>query len=129
MGRPKKYTDEYIDKLSTKLLKWCEVDENIWLKDFAIEQGFSSQRLSEFAKSNEQFSETLKRAKDIQESKLVKQGLDGKAIAFVIFALKNVAGWRDLPEQKQQEGLKPIPYEIIEDNKNTEPNNNRPDTV
>lgn len=116
----KKYDKKFIDNLSGKLLKWYKDDEKrVWLKDFAIEQGFASQRLSEFAKENEGFSDALKKAKDIQESRLKKIGLSGKAVAFVIFALKNVAGWRDLPEQKQDDNRKPIPYEIIEDNQNT----------
>lgn len=103
MGRPKKYTKEVIDGYGNELLEWFKKPESIWLKDFCIEKGFCSQYLSEFSKESKEFSESLKKAKDIQESRLVHKGLDGKAPAFVIFALKNVAGWRDSMEVKLPE--------------------------
>lgn len=96
MARPKKYTDEYLEKLADALINWINKPNSFWLKDFAIENGFASQQMTVFSERSEKFSEALKRAKDIQESKLVKMGFNKKYnCTMAIFALKNVAGWRD----------------------------------
>lgn len=103
MGRPKKYTDDYIDKLGNEMLEWFKDPKEFWLKDFAIKNGFPSQLFSVFAEKSDKFSEALKKAKDIQESKLVRMGFNKKFnCAMAIFALKNVSGWRDMLEQKNQ---------------------------
>ena len=100
MGRPKKWTQEAIEAEAEALLIWFQDPARFWLKDFAIERGYCSQRFMEWASENEFFSETLKRAKEIQESRLVRMGLSKKVNpAMAVFALKNVAGWRDNPEQ------------------------------
>jgi hypothetical protein len=99
MARPKKYTTEYLNKLANDLMVFMENEKNYWLKDFCIANKFPSQDLSRFAKENKEFCEALKKAKDLQESKFVKMGLDKKNNpAFVIFALKNIANWRDKRE-------------------------------
>ena len=105
-GRPKKYTQEFLKKEAELLLKWFNDDpERFWLKDFALERGYSPQRLVEFADKSEEFSEAYARAKDIQESRLVhgamEQLVEGNKVytklnpRMVMFALKNVAGWRE----------------------------------
>lgn len=103
MARPKKYTDTVINDFADKLSAWWDEDPNrYWLKDFAIENGLHSQSLSEFANKSEKFSEALKRSKEIQESRLVKMGFDkSKNCTMAIFALKNVAGWRDHENETQ----------------------------
>lgn len=98
-GRPEKYTTKYIETLADELIEWIKGERAYFLKNFAIEKGFSAQRLSEFAEKNEKFSDALKRAKDIQESRLFDLGLVTKNQSFVIFALKNVANWRDAEKQ------------------------------
>lgn len=99
MARPKKYDDKFINGLADKLLEWIKGDSAYFLKKFAIENGFSAQRLSEFAQTNDKFSDALKRAKDVQEARLFDLGLVTKNQSFVIFALKNVAGWRDTEKE------------------------------
>lgn len=95
-GRPKKYTDEILKKYADEIIPFMEDSKNLWLKDFAILNNFPSENLSVWAESSEIFSKALKRAKDIQESKLVRLGLSKTSNpAFIIFTLKNVAGWRD----------------------------------
>lgn len=99
MARPKKYDDKFIESLADELLEWIKGDKAYFLKNFAIDKGFAYQRLSEFANKNEKFADALKRAKDIQEARLFDLGLVTKNQSFVIFALKNVANWRDAEKQ------------------------------
>lgn len=98
-GRPKEYTAAFIEKEAEALEKWIADPNHFWLGDFAAQRGYHRQRLSEFAKANAKFSDALKKAKQIQENRLFKKGLRGKYNpTLVIFALKNVAGWRDKKE-------------------------------
>lgn len=95
-GRPVKWTPEVVESLAAELVEWMKVPVNYWMKDFAHGKGFSFQRMVEFCSWNEKFSDAYKMAQEMQESKLVKLGLSGKRNpAMAIFALKNVAGWRD----------------------------------
>lgn len=95
-GNPE-FTKEFCDKLADKLLEFITPDNKVfWIKDFAIANKFPAEYLWKFAQLSDKFNNAYKLAKDIQESKLVKLGLSKSAnAAFVIFALKNVAGWRD----------------------------------
>ena len=63
------------------------------------------------AGQNEYFSEAFKIVKEIQESRLVKMGFMKKYHPqMALFALKNVAGWRDKQPDKDDnfEALKKI---------------------
>lgn len=113
-GRPKKYTDDKLKELGESLIAFMSNPNHLWLKEFCIENGFSSQRLSEFAKNNEDFSESLKRAKDIQEVNLLKNAMKNpQTSTLTIFALKNVAGWRSEDKSEEQTEHKPIKIEIV----------------
>jgi len=104
MGRPKKYTQQFIEEEAKALLAYAKRVPVPFEKEFSSKRGYSSQRLSEFAKESEEFSEALKKMKDLQEVKIVKAALTGKVIASVaIFTLKNVAGWRDAPQDNKNE--------------------------
>ena len=121
-GRPKgskgasKYTPEFIEEERKALDKWAEAKKetlnfNFWLGDFVVERGYHRQRLSEFAEESKVFSDTLKKAKQIQENKIVKGALLNKFNpSMAIFALKNVADWRDKKEMEVEasEDLKKI---------------------
>ena len=101
LGRPKTYTPEYLQRLAREMIEWFSLPDNIWLKDFAIERGIWWQRFVEFADECEEFAVALKIGKDMQESKLFKLGITkGQNPAMAIFALKNVAGWRDSLDHK-----------------------------
>lgn len=99
MGRPKKYTPEFIEAERLALLEYTQVIAQTGIpfkQEFAIKRGYSSQRLSEWAKDDDEFSEALKRLEDVQLLNLVKAMLKKKIdVAGAIFTLKNVAGWRD----------------------------------
>lgn len=96
-GRPPIFTPAVIEALGEEMLVWFRDPKNVWLKDFAILRGFAWESFSRWAEKNEHFAQSLKKAKDMQEAKLFKLGLSRKVNpAMVIFALKNVAGWRDV---------------------------------
>ena len=91
-----RFTDEIIKDLADKLSIWLENPNNFWLGDFAAANGIHRQRFTDFAAKSEYFAQTLSHAKQVQETRLVKLGLSKNANpAMAIFALKNVAGWRD----------------------------------
>lgn len=102
-----KYTEEYLDDLADKLDEWIKVEKNFWLGTFAAEQGFNRHRLSEFAVDHDKFKAIFEKAKQIQENKLMMLGLSNKGnCAMAIFALKNVAGWRDQKAEQEDGELK-----------------------
>lgn len=105
-GRPAKYTLKYVNEEADRLLKFFKNKTTIFLKEFAVYRGYSRQRLSEFGKISPKFSDALKVCKDIQEMRIATGALKGKYNAsFAIFALKNVAGWRDKQEVDHSGGL------------------------
>lgn len=92
---PTRYTQEFIEKEAYALVKWMGVSDNVF-KRFALERGYSSDELSNFAKKSEVFALAYKRAKEWQECKLVEGGLFNKFNAnFVKFAMSNLCGWSD----------------------------------
>lgn len=94
---PSKYTDEFIDNLAVKLDEWIAEPANFWIGKFASDNGLWMQRITEFADKNERLSDSLKKAKQIQQDRLVLLSLARKIdTTMAIFALKNVAGWRDM---------------------------------
>ncbi len=98
-GRPIKYTQEFIETEADALLKWIKDDEHIYLKRFSFERGYSSSRLTEFAKANEKFSLALEKAHDWQEMKLAEGGLKKTFDSgFTKFVLARTHGWTDKKE-------------------------------
>ncbi|MCK4790637.1 MAG: hypothetical protein KAV87_43275 [Desulfobacteraceae bacterium] len=96
MGRPKKYTPEFIEGEAKALLEYAQSETIPFKKDFAVRRGYPSENLSRWAKENDEFYQALKRMEDVQETKLVKAMLMKKVdVTAAIFTLKNVAGWRD----------------------------------
>ena len=108
-GCPRTWTDERVEELGQQLLAWMKGEHNFWLADFAEEHELWVQRLSEWAKEGrggEVFADAYKRAKSIQQSKLIKQGLlDGKSSQMAIFLLKNVSDMTDRREVSHSGGV------------------------
>lgn len=95
-GRKRKYTKDFIRQIGKEMIDFMKKDGNYFLKEFAVKKGINAQRFSEFAKIDSEFRDSLQKAKDIQEVKLVRLGIDeGRNAAMVIFMLKNVAGYKD----------------------------------
>jgi len=106
-GEPKKgykitFTIEKINELTSQLKVWRLKDqEHYWLGSFALEAEISSNRIADLANSNEDFRRELELAKDRQKQWLVLGALNKQIdTTMAIFALKNVAGWRDRQEDK-----------------------------
>ena len=101
-GAPKKariFAPEFIDGLAPKLIEFMKVKENFWLGDFAFDNGFHRNRMVEFASQSDVFAEAYEKSKQWQENKLVKMGASKNFNnTMCIFALKNVAGWRDITD-------------------------------
>jgi len=101
MGRPKKYTTEFIEVEAKALLEYAKESENTipFKQEFAIKRCYPSENLSIWAKENDEFSQALKRFEDVQTLNIVKAIMKKKIdVAAGIFTLKNVAGWRDKKE-------------------------------
>jgi hypothetical protein len=104
------WTDATIERLADDMLEWFQKKENIWLKDFSVERMVHFQRFDEWADRNGYFGFVFSFCKAMQESKLVRLGLSKNFNASMpIFALKNVAGWRDVRELTGPEGQPLIP--------------------
>jgi len=111
---PSKYTPEYLEELAKKLEEWIIIRTNFWLGDFAVENDMNRHDLAKIAKKNEKLFRTYKKAKQIQENRLVKLGVDKRSNpAFIIFTLKNVANWRDNKELTGAGG-EPIIVQVID---------------
>ena len=97
-GREKYWTLERIQEEAIALKKWMKKDDSIFLKDFAVERGYLSQRFSEFNNECQEFAEIYSIAKEWQESKLVKGGLYNKTNpGFTKFILVNHHNYRETP--------------------------------
>jgi len=120
IGRPTKYHKKYCKAL----IKYFEVEPyreieveftdkkgNTWSKyeeranDLPTFAGFSASinvnrdTLAEWCKKHKEFSVAFKRAKELQESVLVTNGLKNLySSAFAIFTAKNILSWRDKTE-------------------------------
>lgn len=104
----RQFDDNTIEKIGDDMIAWFKSDpKNFWLKDFAIDQMIGVQRISEFAQKNEYFKWIYEMCQGIQESKVIRLGLNRKFNpALPVLILKNNHKWRDtfdvglgLPEQ------------------------------
>lgn len=110
-GRPIEYTEKRIVQIADGLLEFMQKKENFWLKDYATELGIPHDVFTDLAERSEYFSRTFKLAKQIQESKLAKNGLTGKHNAQMSkFALMNVANWREQGQTDLTTGGNPLGY-------------------
>lgn len=112
-GRPKVIKDDWVETIAIAMIEWFKEDGNLWLKDYAHtvesptkKMPYSWTGLLSACENNKVFSEALKICHEMQESKLFKIGLTTKS-PMPVFALKNVAGWRDRPTEEQDDDFLP----------------------
>lgn len=74
------------------------------LAGFARSIGVHRETLLNWAKEHDAFFDALKKAKNIQEDYIQTNGMKGLVnTPFVIFAAKNIIGWRNEPEEKKED--------------------------
>lgn len=89
---------EEINYIADQMHKWFLNPQNLWFKDFAISLGVPHRLFKDkFCDESEYFKYIFELCKDIQESRLLHNGLK-QSNPMSIFALKNVSGWRDKQE-------------------------------
>ena len=77
-GRPKIYTEEFIDNEAEALEEWNQRDENIFIEKFCLERGYSVHRICEWVKSNQKFSAAYEMTLTKQRLFLISGGLRKK---------------------------------------------------
>jgi hypothetical protein len=91
-GRPTKWTEEKVLLLGQDLINWLKEDrDNVWFERFLYEeQDLYPQLISEMVHKYPKFAELIKKAKKIQENKLVDGTLKHDLNpTMAIFVLKN----------------------------------------
>lgn len=74
-GRPKIYTQEFVDNEGAELEKWNQKDDSIFIQKFCLERGYSVHRISEFLKISKRFSEAYEILMTKQQLALFAGGL------------------------------------------------------
>ena len=77
-GRPKIYTEEFIDNEAIALHEWIEDKNNLFIEDFCFERKYHDSRIPEFCSVNKKFSDAYDMLKMKQKSSLFKGGLNRK---------------------------------------------------
>lgn len=75
IGRPKKYTDQFIDNEAKEFIKWMGKPENIFYGKFCFERGYPEQRFDEWRKTNQNLSDALDLFKTKQKFRLLEGSL------------------------------------------------------
>lgn len=108
------YSEMEIKALADELLDWIEKPGNYWMKDFFTIRRITQKTVSRMKTDCEYFAEIYSIVHDIQESKLLKLGMDGGNTALTVFALKNASGWRDSRELAKDSDLADTEFELID---------------
>lgn len=79
IGRPKRFTPDFIDLQAIELLKWMEESEdNLFIEDFCRYREFHDSIIHQFVKDNQNFSNAYDKLKSKQKVNLFKGGLTRK---------------------------------------------------
>lgn len=96
IGRPKKYTQEFLKNEADALWDWTKKKDSIFYKTFAIERDYSPARFSEFCEESEYFSEVFDKVRAWQEQKLVIHALFNKTnFAMTKMLLAKMHGYQE----------------------------------
>ena len=103
-GRPLKWTEEASMELIDKLFAWMEEDEeNVFFIRFLQKHGCYDELIRELSDRYPAFSLAIKKAKKLQEQKLLYLGSKGKFNpVFTMFNLKCNHGYQDTQVIKQE---------------------------
>jgi len=110
VGRPLKYTPEYIEREADLLDAWMKIDGNVYFNKFVVDREYGPEYISIFSKENEKFAQVCARAKLRQETYLMEGGLNRKFDAsFCKFTMQNVCKWSDKQTVVHEQNSNPIP--------------------
>lgn len=120
-GQPKnknaeKWSEAEALSLGNRLIDWLkESRTNIFMKDFLILQNdYYNDLIVYLSEKYTSFSELIKRAKEIQEIKLLQNSTENNINpTMTIFILKNNHGWKDKQEVEHTGEVGPRTLEII----------------
>jgi hypothetical protein len=95
-GRPKKWTDEAIEKEAEAFAEWLSRPDSIWYEGFCVERGYVAEYLSDWAKRNDRFRVVYNYAQTWQKNKLITGGLLSNYNSTITkLVLHNTIGWSD----------------------------------
>lgn len=98
-GRPEVWTQEQLMKESQALEEWIQNPNSYYLGEFCVSRGYTLNQIDEIAGKSKVFSETLKKARQMQENRIVQNSLTRKFDGnFAKFVLANRAGWKEKTE-------------------------------
>ena len=105
----KQLTDDEIKDLADEFWEWINATEaNYIFADFFIPRYIAKIKRQRLMQRSEYFRNVIDAAREIQETKMYKLSLRSDKPTALIFALKNVCGWRDkaedLPTDEQTPG-------------------------
>lgn len=106
-GRPKVWTDEFMEQLADELYEWLKKPTSPWFEGFFIERGLSPKHIAEHAKKNEKFGEAYEFAKECQKQRLLEGGLLNKFNYRITMLLLSQYGIREQTEVHHQ-GAAPV---------------------
>jgi len=97
----RKWTEQKLIKLGDDLLKWLEAKEkNVFFKSFLLTKGLYSDLIADQEARHPLFAERIKKAREIQELKLMSLSAFNKInVSVAIFLLKSIHGHKDRSEQ------------------------------
>ena len=105
----KQFTDAETKELADEFWEWINATEaNYIFADFFIPRFITKMKRMRLMQRSEYFRNVIDAAREIQETKMYKLSLRSDKPTALIFALKNVCGWRDkaedLPTDEQTPG-------------------------
>ena len=94
------WTDDELTDLADELFEWFKEKSNYFMLDFFNDEKHlvSKQSVSNFCRRHDYFREIYAKCKEIQERRIHLLSIQSDKPTAWIFTLKNVAGWRDLPD-------------------------------
>lgn len=99
MGRPVIWTEELIENERLALEEWIENPKNYYLGRFCEARDYTLDTLLVLEDKSKDFARTLKKARQVQENRLVDCAITKKHDGnFTKFVLANRAGWKERTE-------------------------------
>lgn len=106
-GRPVEWTKERIDQEADALEEWLKDPNNYYANNFFCDRGISRQHVQPFCEKSVHFSDTWRKAKEIQEQRLINLAVTRKGDpGFIKFMLVSKGGWKD--ESTVNHNLNPL---------------------